>query len=403
MLNNVGGDRASERSGAERQAAVDSKLRIALVHDWLATYTGAERVVEQILASFPQAKLFSLVDFLSDRDRDFLQGRTVQTSFLQRLPLARRYFRHYLALMPLAVEQFDLNEFDIVISSSHAVAKGVLTRSDQLHLSYVHTPIRYAWDLQNQYLTRTGLTSGARSAIVRTVLHYLRLWDRLSADRVDLFATNSNYVARRIRKIYSRPAIVVYPPVDIDAFAIEPHKLDYYVTASRLVPYKRVDLIVEAFAGLPDRQLVVIGDGPEFSRIAAKAGGNVKMAGYQSRDDLRRYLAQARAFIFAADEDFGIAPVEAQACGTPVIAYGVGGSRETVIDGTTGIFFNEQTPEGVAAAVKRFEDCRQEFDPQVIRRHTERFRPERFREQFENLVNTAWARFCAGQSVECID
>lgn len=304
--------------------------RVAIVHDWLTVYAGAERVLEQMLLALPQADLYSLVDFVPEDARGFLGGRRARTSFLQRLPRARTHYRSYLPLMPLAVEQFDLSGYDLVISSSHAVAKGVLTGPDQLHLCICYSPIRYAWDLQHQYLEESGLTRGVKGAAARLLLHYVRLWDARTANGVDDFIAISGFIARRIQKVYRRDATVIYPPVDTDGFALRPDKEDFYLTASRLVPYKKIDLIVEAFSALPDRRLVVIGDGPEMAKVRAKAGPNVQLLGYQPFSVLKDHLQRARAFVFAAEEDFGIVPLEAQACGTPVIAYGKGGSLSLI-------------------------------------------------------------------------
>lgn len=372
---------------------LSSSPSIAIVHEWLASYAGSERVVEQMLRVFPQADVFALVDFLPERQRHMLGGRPVQTSFIQRLPFARRAFRGYLPLMPLAVEQFDLDRYDIVLSSNHAVAKGALTRADQLHISYVHTPIRYAWDLHHQYLRGGGLLTGLRNLLARPVLHYLRLWDRLAADRVDLFVANSQYVARRIQKTYRRRAQVIYPPVDVQRFTLHAPKDDYYLAASRLVPYKRIDVIVEAFRQMPERRLVVIGNGPEYKRIAKRATPNVQLLGYQDDEVLVSHLQQARALVFAADEDFGILPVEAQACGTPVIAYGCGGTTETVLDGETGRFFREQTPDAIVAAVNHFESQPPAYDPAEIRQHALRFSAARFCDELSDLVRRAWDAF----------
>jgi glycosyltransferase involved in cell wall biosynthesis len=374
--------------------------RIAIIHDWLSTYAGSEKVVEQMLHVFPQADLFAIVDFLPDADRHMLQGRPVHTSFIQRLPFARRAFRAYLPLMPLAVEQWDLSRYDIVLSSSHAVAKGVLTRADQLHIAYVHTPLRYAWDLQHEYLRQAGLDRGLRTLLVRPLLHYLRLWDRAAADRADLLVANSQYVARRIEKTYRRPARVLYPPVDIDRFTLGAERLDYYVAASRLVPYKRIDLIVEAFRAMPDRQLVVIGDGPDYKKIARRATPNIRLLGYQTDASLKQHLQRAKALVFAADEDFGILPVEAQACGTPVIAFGRGGATETVIDGETGLFFAEQTPESIVAAVDRFESQPLACDASAIREHAERFSIARFRRELSRLVTREWVGWAVPTSTD---
>jgi glycosyltransferase involved in cell wall biosynthesis len=368
-------------------------MNIALIHEWLATFAGSERVVEQMLGVFPEAELFALVDFLPADERQWLGDRPVQTSFLQRMPFARRRFRGYLPLMPLAIEQFDLSKYDVVVSSNHAVAKGVVTRADQLHVSYVHTPIRYAWDLQHQYLRESRLTSGLRSAAVRLLLHYLRLWDRAAADRVDVFVANSHYVAQRIWKTYRRECHVVYPPVDVDQYEFREDKEDFYLAASRMVPYKKVDLIVEAFNRMPHKRLIVIGTGPEYKKVAARAGPNVTLLGYQSFEVLRDHMQRARAFVFAADEDFGIMPVEAQACGTPVIAFGRGGATETVCEGETGLFFQQQSAESIVAAVEAFESHRHEFEPELIRANAKRFGSERFQQEFSELVENEWESF----------
>jgi len=366
--------------------------RIAIVHDWLSSYFGSERVLEQILHLYPSADLFCVTDFLPPGERAFLNGRPVITSFIQRLPFARRHFRKYLALMPLAIEQFDLSAYELVISSSHAVAKGVLTNPAQLHISYVHTPIRYAWDLQEQYLAK-GHTKRRKRLLARALLHYIRMWDTRTANGVDAFVVNSKFIARRVQKIYRREAVVIHPPVDVASFAIGWQRQPFYLTVSRLVPYKRVDLIIEAFSRTRDRQLVVIGDGSEASRLRSKATSNITMLGHQPFEVIREHLQQARAFIFAAEEDFGIAPVEAQACGTPVIAFGKGGVTETVIDGDTGLYFTEQTAGSLIDAIRRFERSRRCFDPRRIRRNAERFSIERFRHEFAALVEWEYAAF----------
>ena len=373
-------------------------LKVAVVHDWLTLCAGGERVLEQILNIWPDADLFSVVDFLSDEDRRQLRGKHATTTFIQRLPWARRRYRAYLPLMPLAIEQLDLDRYDLVISSSHAVAKGVITGPDQLHVSYVHSPMRYAWDLQHQYLAEAGLTRGIRSALARLVLHYMRIWDLRSSNGVDHFVANSNFIARRIRKVYRREAEVVHPPVNIDRFSLRSDKEDFYFTASRMVPYKKIPLIVEAFTRMPGRRLVVVGDGPEFERARAGAGPNVRMLGYQGNEVLVDHMQRARAFVFAAEEDFGIAPVEAQACGTPVIAYGKGGALETVVgDGEhrTGLFFGEQTVDAIRDAVERFEALSTPPTPAACRHNAERFGCTLFRRRFSQLVDSAWQAHCA--------
>ena len=375
-------------------------MRTAIVHDWLPVYAGAERVLEQMIHVLPDADLFSLIEFLPDDQRAFLQGKPVTTSFIQRMPFARRKYRYYLPFAPLAIEQFDLTPYDVVVSSSYVVAKGVLTSWKQLHISYVHSPIRYAWDLYAQYLREAGLRRGLRAGFVKLVLHYLRLFDATSAHRVDAFVANSQHVARRIWKTYRREATVIYPPVDTEAFLLQPQKDDFYLTVSRLVPYKKVDLIVEAFTQMPGKKLIVIGDGPDFKKIRAKAGPNVEMLGHQPAEVLKQHLEHARAFVFAAEEDFGIAPVEAQACGTPVLAYGVGGARETVVEGETGLFFTEQTAESLKAVVEAFETGAHRFDPHRLRQHAERFSIARFRQAFASFVEQAWARFQADAAMQ---
>jgi glycosyltransferase involved in cell wall biosynthesis len=360
--------------------------KIALVHDWLAGFTGGEKVLQQMLVTYAGSDVFTLVDLIPENDRGFLEGSKIVTSFIQRLPFARKKFRAYLSLMPLAVEQFNMSPYDVVISSSWAVAKGVLTREDQLHLCYSHTPIRYAWDLYHDTLAEHGLTRGVKGMLTRCILHYLRLWDFASAARVDGFAANSHYVARRIWKTYRRKARVIYPPVDIDRFAVQHRKEEYYVTVSRLVPYKRIDLMIEAFRRMPDRKLVVVGDGPEYAKLAGNLPSNVTLLGQQPTDVVVGRLQSAKAFLFAANEDFGIAPVEAQACGTPVIAFGHGGATESVVEGKTGIFFPEQTAASIVAAVEAFENCGEQFDPSAIRAHAESFSPERFRRQLAAFV-----------------
>ena len=383
---------ASSMHGATNGASLAS-IRTAIVHDWLPVYAGAERVLEQILATVPQNDLFSLIDFLPSDQRDFLQGQSVRTSFIQRLPFARSKYRYYLPFAPLAIEQFDLTGYDLVVSSSYVVAKGALTTADQLHISYVHSPIRYGWDLYFQYLREGRLERGPRSLLARLILHYMRLFDAASADRVDVFVANSRNVARRIWKTYRRRAYVVYPPVDTEGFTLHEQKEGFYLTMSRLVPYKRIDLIVEAFAAMPDKELVVIGDGPEYQRIEKKAGPNVHLLGYQPQEAVQHYMQRARAFVFAAEEDFGITPVEAQACGTPVIAYGRGGALETVVPDETGLFFSEQTAACLTDAVRRFERVGHQFDPHTIRANAEQFSPERFRRAFGKLVAEEYASF----------
>ncbi len=372
-------------------------LKIALVHDWFITFAGSERVIEQLLQVFPQADLFALLDFMSSPDRDFLQGKPVHTSFLQTFPfLNKKNYRNFLPFMPLAIEQLDLSAYDVVITNCHAVSKGVITSPDQLHIGYIHSPMRYAWDMQNDYLAVSGIKS-IKSLLARSILHYIRIWDSTAANRPDVLFGNSGFICRRIEKFYRRQARILYPPVNTEVFGLHADKEDFYLAASRLVPYKRIDLIVQAFAGLPDKKLVVIGDGPEAHKLQSLNLPNVTWLGFQPNEALRDYMQRARAFVFAAREDFGIIPLEAQACGTPVIAFGQGGVRETVIgleqENPTGVFFYEQTVESLRHAILEFERHRNRFSPSACRANAERFSNERFRREVQEIVQTSWQEF----------
>lgn len=362
-------------------------MRVAIVHEWFNEIAGSEKCVREFCKIYPDADVFALVDWLSDSDREqLLLGKKVNTSFIQSLPLSRKHFRQYLPLFPIAVEQFDLTAYDLVLSSSHLVAKGVLTHPEQVHICYCHTPVRYAWDLYHQYLQDHGLDNkGIKSLFVRYFLHRLRMWDVLSSQRVDHFIANSNYVKERIAKTYRRDAQVIYPPVDVERFQLEVNKEGYYLTASRLVPYKRIDLIVQAFAGTKHK-LLVAGDGPEMSRLKKMATGNIEFLGYQSDDNLVKLMQKAKAFVFAALEDFGIMPVEAQACGTPVICLGKGGTAETVIHGETGVHFREQTVVAIREAIELFEKQQDRFDPVVIKKNINKFNSTLFRQGIEQQI-----------------
>lgn len=365
-------------------------MKVAIVHDWMTVKGGGENCIEQFLELFPDADLHCVVDFLPNGERDWLKGRPVRTSFLQRIWGARKHYRSYLALAPLAVEQFDLTGYDLIISTNSAVAKGVITGPDQLHIAYTFSPIRYAWDLQHTYLREAGLTRGLKSALARLVLHYIRIWDTRTANGVDHYVAISHFIARRIAKIYGRQATVIYPPVDIDRFTLGGVREDFYVTASRMVPYKRIPLIAEAFRAMPDRRLVIIGDGPEMDAVRQIAGPNVQILGRQPADVLVDYLQRAKAFIFAAEEDFGIAPLEAQACGTPVIAFGGGACLETIRgrdgDGQTGVFFAEQTPASLASAVHHLDNRLHAISPEDCRANAARFGVDRFRREASAFI-----------------
>lgn len=378
-------------------------LNVGIVTDWLVTYAGAERVIKEFIDAFPDADLYSIVDFLSDDARRIFNGKHAHTSFIQKLPSAKRKYQKYLPLMPLAIEQLDVSSHDIILSSSHAVAKGVLTGPDQLHISYVHSPIRYAWDLQHQYLRESGLNNGIKGLLAKWLLHKIRMWDYRTANGVDYFIANSKFISRRIKKVYGRDADVIYPPVDIDQFIFKENKDDYYFTASRLVPYKRIDLIVEAFSYMPNKKLVVIGDGTEMSKIKSKAAKNVEVLGYQPNEVMREYMQNAKAFIFAAEEDFGITPVEAQACGTPVIAFGKGGALETVrphgVSDATGLFFPEQSISSIVDAVMKFDDIGNGIAPIDCRNNAINFSRERFQCELREYIANKWGLFNKNKAI----
>ncbi|MGC1308262.1 MAG: glycosyltransferase [Phormidesmis sp.] len=377
--------------------------KIAIVHEWFTSHAGSEKVVEQILTLYPQADLYSLVDFLPEPLRHIIQHKPINTSFIQNLPFAAKHFRNYLPLMPIAIEQFDLSNYDLIISSHHAVAKGVLTRPDQLHISYVHTPLRYGWELQHQYLQQADLQSGLKSGLTRATLHYMRLWDVASAPRVDHYLANSRYVARRIQKTYRRSAEVIYPPVDTQRFCLNGSQAipreDFYLTVSRCVPYKRVDLTVAAFNELA-LPLVVIGDAPEDKALRQMGAANIQFLGQQPDSVVEDYMQRCRGFIFPPEEDFGIAPVEAQAAGAPVIAYAKGGQAETVIPKQTGLLFSQQTVESLVQSVKWLHANVDQFESGVLRKNAEKFSVACFQSRFKAFVEQAWEQFQASDPAD---
>lgn len=375
----------------------DSK-KIAVTHDWLLEYAGAERVLEQILkVTGPQSDVFTNV--VDKNELPFLKNHKVTESFISQLPFGRTHYRKYLPLMPFAVEQWDMNPYDLVVSSSYAVAKGFISHPDQLHISYVHSPIRYAWDMQHQYLEEANINSGIKGWITKYLLHRIRKWDVNTANQVDYFIANSKFIQRRIQKVYRRDSTVIYPSVDVKGFKLQKDKDDYYVTVSRLVPYKKTSLMIRAFNQMPGKKLYVIGGGPDLEEMRKLANENVEVLGYVEQAEMVSYVQNARAFVYAAKEDFGIVPLEAQACGTPVIAYGKGGLAETVMpfkegnNKATGILYNEQTEDQLIEAVEEFERKEHEFDFEFIRQHAEFFGPERFRSELASFIEEKWDTF----------
>lgn len=359
-------------------------MKIAIVHDWLVTDAGAEKVLKAILDMYPDADIFSLVDFLNPKDRDeVLNGKFAKTSFIQRLPFSKKLFRNYLPLFPKAIEGFDLSSYDLIISSSWAVAKGVKTTKKQIHICYCHTPIRYAWDLYDEY---TSSLRQPKKFLVRQALKYIRKWDMNTLYRVDYFVANSNFVSNRIQNIYNRESVVIYPPVDVDNYKFYNEKENFYLTASRLVSYKKTKLIVEAFNEMPDKKLVVIGAGEEYESIKKIAKGNIELLGYQDKDVMIKYTQKAKAFVYAAVEDFGIVPIEALACGTPVIALDDGGTAETVVHKVNGIHFRVQEKESIIKAVKDFEIMT--FNATEISKQAQSYATNRFKKEMKDFVNS---------------
>ncbi|MFD1161311.1 MULTISPECIES: glycosyltransferase [Hwangdonia] len=371
-------------------------MKKALIHDWYTVYGGAERCVESFTNIWSDFDHFSLIDNLSQKHRDIiLKGKQTKNSFIQKLPFGKTKYRSYLPFFPLAIEQLDLTDYDLVISSSSSVAKGVLTRPNQLHISYVYSPVRYAWDLYAQYIKEAKLDKGIKGFFARYFLFKLRLWDYSTANRPDHYIAISNYVGKRIKKIYNKESIVIYPPVDTESFTITKQTSDYYITCSRMVPYKKIDLIVEAFSKT-DKKLIVVGDGPDYKKIKKLVSPNINLKGYVEKEEMQELIKRARAFIFAAEEDFGIAPIEAQACGVPVIAFGKGGALETIkgvfpsesmiSETETGVFFDNQKVNSLLEALNYFEKNESLFNKEVIRKNAERFSIKRFENEFKETV-----------------
>ena len=353
---------------------MSNAIDIGIVADWLVAYAGAEKVIKEFIDLYPGSELYSVVDFLSDTSREQLHNKKAKTTFIQKLPFSKTKYQKYLPFMPLAIEQLDLSSHEVILSSSHAVAKGVLTGPDQLHISYVHSPIRYAWDLQHQYLQEAKLNNGVKGLLAKLILHKIRVWDYRTANGVDHFVANSKFISRRIKKVYGRHSDVIYPPVDVERFLLNENKL------------------------------VVIGDGSEMTKIKSKATKNIEILGYQENSVMQNYMRNAKAFVFAAEEDFGITPVEAQACGTPVIAYGKGGALETIrpigVDMATGIFFHKQDVASIIEAVSSFNSVSEKLEPNNCRKNAVKFSRERFQNEMKIYVEKKWEVFKQSKMIE---
>ena len=364
-----------------------NNINKCIVHDWFAGYAGSERVVESFTNIFPDVPVHVLFNLLTKEEQEIVtKNSEIVTSFLNNFRGIKRYHRKYLPLFPYAIEQFDLSKYDLVLSSSHAVAKGVLTNSNQLHICYCNTPIRYAWDLTHQYLKESKLDKGFFGLFAKIILHYIRNWDSSSTNRVDYFIANSNYIKNRIKKIYRRDAEVIYPPIDTDKFKCEVNKDNYYLAASRLVPYKRIDLIAKAFTQMPEKKLIILGEGPDDKKIRAISGKNIEFVGYQEGEKLSEYMQKAKAFVFAAEEDFGIMVVEALSSGTPVIAFNKGGATETIKNNINGILFNEQSVESIMQAINDFEKTENSFNSNTLSDYAKQFDRKIFEEKLNKFI-----------------
>ncbi len=333
-------------------------MKIALIHDWVIHPGGAEKVLKELLFLLQkhEVEIFTVLDFLNEDDRSYyLNGKQTNTSFLQNYPRIKKNYRYYLPFFPRAIQRFDLKDYDVIISSSHSVAKGVKKREGQIHICYCHTPMRYLWDQRKEYMDDYRLNFGLRKVVIDKILNRIKRWDLKTSEKVDHFISNSKNIQNRIKNCYNRDSEVIYPPVDNVFYNNINAVRTHYVTASRMVPYKKMCLIVEAFSNLPDHKLVVIGDGPDYNKISTQAASNIEIIRYDSNQLLRHYLKRAKGFVFASNEDFGITPVEAMACGTPVIAYGKGGILETVIENKTGMFYQHQGVKSIIDAIYKFE------------------------------------------------
>lgn len=358
--------------------------KVAIVHDWLCVDGGAEVVLKHLLHIFPKADIYTIVDTLPPQYRNFLENHTIYTSILQKYKFSKKKYKYFMPLMPYLVEQFDLSEYDLVVSSSHFVAKGVITSPDQLHIAYIYSPIRYAWDLYHEYNKIGALGSGLKNLFMKIWLHKMRIWDFTSSYRPDYLIADSKFIQKRIQKAWRRESVVVYPPVELDSTIYCEKKEDYYVTLSRLVEYKRIDIIIEAFNQMPDKKLVIIGDGRLKEKLQSQAHQNIVFKGYLPRQEAMGVVSKAKAFIFMPKEDFGIVPIEAQACGTPVIAYGEGGAKETVLENKTGIFVQDQTAKSLKEAILKFESFK--ISPKDCKEYVQKFSPLKFEKSIRDFI-----------------
>jgi len=372
-----------------------NNIKVAIVHDWLTGMRGGERVLSAILELYPDSDLFTLIHNPGSVS-ELIENRTIFTSFIDRLPFKKKGYRKYLPLFPTAIELFDFKGYDLVISTSHCVAKGIRTPPNTLHISYVHSPMRYVWDMYEDYFSSDKLGFFGRK-LIPLFANYLRIWDVTSSNRVDSFIANSRHVARRIKKYYNREAEIIHPPVDTDIFKLSNSSDEYFLIISALVPYKRIDLAIETF-NQTDLKLVVIGEGPELKNLQKMANNNIEFLNWLPHDQLITYYANCKALIFPGEEDFGIVPVEAQSYGKPVVAFARGGALETVIgfdDGNqlpaTGVFFDQQDVQSLQTAVEKCIDIA--WDAEFIHAHAQKFSKLNFKSSFKNFIEVQIAEF----------
>lgn len=360
---------------------MNKTVKVAIVHYWFTTWRGGEKVIDQLLDIFPDADIYThVVD--PKIQKEHLAGKTVKTTFINKLPLSTKFYQKYLPLMFFALEQLDLTDYDLIISSESGPAKNIITNPESTHICYCHSPMRYVWDMYYLYMAEAGFIT---KLLMKPLIHYLKIVDRLSADRVDHFISNSHFIRSRIQKYYRRDSTVINPPVDVDAFTVAKQKKNFYLCFGQLTPYKKVSIVVDSFVN-SERELIVIGEGEEFDYISKVATPNIKVLGRQPDSIVRQHLSEAKALIFPGVEDFGIVPVEAMASGTPVIAYGFGGVLDSVTDGETGLFFYEQTKTAIMETIKKFEASSQNFDPKTIRARAMKFSNENFKNNLTTLV-----------------
>ncbi len=381
----------SHKASLAPHAGILENLRVALIHHWLVRMRGGEKVLESLCRIFPQADIYTLV-FFPREIPDSIKAHSITTSWIQKLPFSTRHYSRYLPLLPLAIEQFDLSRYDLVLSSDAAVGKGVITRPEACHICYCHTPLRYAWSGYHTYLQ--AVESSWKRCLASLLMSYLRTWDAAASLRVDYFIANSQTVSRRIQKYYRRESVVIYPPVAISGLERSNSLEGYYLAVGHLVPYKRFDLAIDAFNDL-GRPLLIIGDGPEYSRLNKRARKHIKILKPVSDQVLKQYLSQCRALIFPGEEDFGIIAVEAHACGCPVIGFCRGGASETVIPEVNGLLFEDETPASLAKAVQKFEAIESKFDAQTIRNTAARFNAERFEQELTRFVCEKYQEHCS--------